>query len=408
MMTHKRWQWVIGGVILLVLLAANVKATHDVLTEPHPGHNDFLTVWEAGRSFWRDGLDPYSDAATINIQTRIYGRPAEGDEFPNYYAYPLYTLWLILPLDFTGFAWASAIYMVVSEGCFIVALLLLIDLFHWRPPPWLLAVFLLWALLQYFAARGLILGQISNVIYLVQVLVLWALARDRDRLAGAMLALSTMKPQMGFLLVPFLLLWGVQTRRMAFVVTFAGVWAALMLSSFVLQPDWMQGWIDQLREYPSYTEIGAPTNIVMQDYLGFGPVGEWLVNMALWGVMLWAWHGVLLRGQAERFDWTIMLTLTVTHLSALRTATPHFVIFTIPLVFYFQQIGRRRKNNKWIALFLLVTMIVFWVQFVITVDDSFEHTSMYVVVPISTLIVLWMTRRQWWNAPNVINEEAVA
>ncbi len=404
-MTRKQWQLIIGGAILLVLIVVNVKATHDVLTEPHPGHNDFLTVWEAGRSFWRDGLDPYKDETTINIQTRIYGRPAEGDEFPNYYAYPLYTLWLMLPLDFVGFAWASAIYMVASEVCFIVALLLLLDFFRWKPPPWLLAMLLLWSLLQYYAARGLILGQISNVIYLMQVLVLWALARDRDRLAGVILALSTMKPQLGFLFVPFLLLWGVRTRRVAFVVTFAGMWIALMVSSFVLQPDWMQGWTDQLREYPNYTVIGAPVNIVMQDYLGLGAVGEWGVNLALWGVMLWAWVGVLLRGQAERFDWVIMLTLTITHLSALRTATPHFVIFTIPLVFYFRQIGRRRKRNVWIALFLLVTVIVFWVQFLLTVDGSFEHTSMYVIVPITMLIVLWFTRRRWWEALPVINEE---
>jgi hypothetical protein len=408
MKTRKQWQLGIGGAILLMLVVVNVIATHDILTEPHPGHNDFLTVWEAGRSFWRDGLDPYSDATTLNIQTRIYGRPAQGDEFPNYYAYPLYTLWLMLPLDFTNFAWASAIYMVASEVCFIVALLLLLDLFGWKPPPWLLAVLLLWSLLHYFAARGLILGQMSNVVYLMQVLVLWALARDRDRLAGVMLALSTMKPQMGFLLVPFLLLWGLQTRRVAFVATFVGVWIALMISSFVLQPDWMQGWTDQLREYPNYTEIGAPTNIIMQDYLGLGALGEWLANAALWGVMLWAWYSVLLGGHAERLDWTIVLTLTVTHLSALRTATPHFVIFTIPLVFYLRQIGRRRKRNGWIALFLLATIIVFWGQFLLTVDDSFEHTSMYVVVPITVLVVLWITRRHWWEAPAVINQEAAA
>ncbi len=101
--------------ILLVLLIGNVVATHNALTEPYPGHNDYLTIWEAGRSFWRDGLNPYDEATTINIQTRIYGRPATEDEFPNYYAYPLYTLGFMLPFIFVSYAWASAIWMVLPK-----------------------------------------------------------------------------------------------------------------------------------------------------------------------------------------------------------------------------------------------------------------------------------------------------
>lgn len=403
MKTRPRIQLLFGVAVLLTILVVNVIVTHDGLTEPYPGHNDFMTVWEAGRSFWRDGLDPYGEETTLNIQTRIYGRVAEGDEFPNSYAYPMYSLLLVLPLVFTDFAWASAIFMVVSEVCFIIALILILDLFRWKPPSWLMALLLLWSLFQYFAVRGLILGQLSNVVYLMLVVALWALARGNDYLAGIALAFSTMKPQMGFLLVPFLLLWGLRTRRVRFVLTSAGCWIGMMLMSFLLQPNWLHGWIGQLRVYPQYTEIGAPTSIVMQDWLGLGTVGEWIVNLALWGLMFWAWYNVLSARHVERLDWTIMLTLTITHLTALRTATPHFVIFTIPFAFYLREIGWRTQRNGWIVMILLTTLVVFWAQFLLTVDQSFEHASMYVIVPFGMLIALWTTRDHWWISQPVFD-----
>jgi len=405
MMTRPHPQKLLVAALLVFIFLINVVVTHNGLTEPYPGHNDFLTVWEAGRSFFREGLDPYSDETTLNIQSQIYGRAAEGDEFPNSFAYPLYSLLLVLPMVFTNFAWAAAIYMVLSEACFIIALILLLDLFRWKPSSWLVVLLSLWSLFQYFAVRGLILGQVSNVVYLMQVVALWALARGRNHLAGVALALSTVKPQMGFLLVPFMLLWGLRTRRVRFVATAAGCWAGLMLLSFLLQPDWIQGWVGQLSAYPQYTVIGAPTSIVMRDWLGLGVVGEWGANLVLWGLLLWAWYSVLSDRRVDRLDWTIMLTLTVTHLTALRTATPHFVIFTIPFVFYLREIGRRPRGSGWIVMVLLVSLVAFWAQFLLSVDQSFEHASMYVVVPVGMLVVLWITRNLWWRSKPVIGFE---
>lgn len=402
-MNRSRLQIVVGGVILAVLLVANVIATHDLLTEPHPGHNDFMSRWQGVRSFWRDGLDPYGDEASLNIQVRIYGRPAAVDEDPGYFAYPFYIVLLLWPLAYISFAWASAIWMVASEAFLILALLLLLDLFGWRPRPWLLALLLLCTVLNYFAARGLILGQISHFVYMLQVVTLWALAKRRDALAGTALSLGTIKPQMGFLLVPFLLLWGIAERRWRFVGVFVAAWAALMATSFVLEPGWLQGWIEQLRAYPSYTAIGAPAAIIMRDYLGFGAAGEWGATAVLWAVMLWTWADVLVRGHAERFDWAIMLTLAVTHLSALRTATPHYVVFTIPLVFYFKRISIRRTRTWWIVVILVALLIMPWAQFLLTVEGDFEHSSMYVGPPVIVILVLWFTRHLWWEGRSVFD-----
>src|SRR5262249_42257287 len=160
-----------------------------------------------------DGLNPYGDQASLNIQKQIYGRPSLPNEDPGYFVYPFYTVFLLWPLVYMPYAWASAIWMVLLEMLLIVALYLLLDLFRWRPSPLMTALLTVWTLLFYFAARGLILGQIGLLVYFLEVLTFWALTKKRDSLAGVALAISTVKPQMGFPIIPFLLLWAERERR---------------------------------------------------------------------------------------------------------------------------------------------------------------------------------------------------
>ena len=183
---------------------------------------------------------------SANIQQRIYGRMAADDEDPGYFAYPFYTVFVLLPLVFTGYAWASAIWMVALEACLVTATVLLLDLYGWRPRPGLLGVLLLWTLSNYYGARGLLLGQPGLLVYGLHVLALWAFARRRDALAGAALALSTIKPQMGFLLIPFLLLVGLSLRRWRFLAAFAGEGLILLGLSFALVPTWLGDWLAQI------------------------------------------------------------------------------------------------------------------------------------------------------------------
>lgn len=386
---------------LLVLAAAvfagMVVVTHNVFTAPFPGLNDFMSRWEGARSFWVDGLNPYGDTASLNIQQRIYGRAVLEGEDPGYFAYPAYTLLLVWPLVYLPYAWASAIWMVVLAASVIVTLFLLFDLFHWKPSPPLLALLILWSLLMYFSARGFILGQPGMLVAALEILSVWALVKRRDGLAAVALALSTIKPQMGFLIVPLLLVWGLYTRRWRFVAGFAAVMAGLLLVSFILVPTWVGDWLAQLGLYPSYTALGSPVWIVTQYYLGLGDAAEWVTAGGLLAALLWAWYSVIIRQRTERFLWAVALTLTVTHLIAPRTATPHYVVFLLPLVFYLRQMSRIRRGGRWVVLALLALLVIPWLHFVATVAGEFEHPTVYLPVPFGLLVLLWLTRRWWWE-----------
>lgn len=395
-MAKSHSQRILALILIFALFAGAVVVIHNTLTAPYPGHNDFMSRWEGARSFWIDGLNPYGEQASLNIQQRIYGRPALANEDPGYFAYPFYTAFLVWPLVYMNYAWASAIWMVVLASALIASIFLLFDLFRWKPKPLLLGFLMLWMLVFYFSWRGLILGQPAIVVYFLEVLAIWALVKKRDRMAGVALALSTIKPQMGFLIVPFLVLWGLHNRRWQFLLPFGVTLGVLLLASFILLPSWLSDWLTQLGLYTSYTAIGSPVWVITSYYLKLGDWAELLVGLVLVAGLLVAWYK-LLWGNRDQFLWTATLTLTVTHLVATRTATTHFIVFIIPLVFYLAYISRhfRQRSSLWITFILIALLIIPWIHFVITVDGEFEHPTLYLPLPFLTLFVLGWTRRLW-------------
>lgn len=401
MKSSSRTEIILTVVLVVVALIINVIGTHNAKTEPYPGSNDFYSRWSAVRDFWLKGLNPYGEEASLNIQIGIYGRPVVPGEDPGYFAYPFYTIFLMAPLGLLDYAWAEAIWLVVLEMALLGAMILLMDLFRWRPPRWLWALTLAWTLFFYPAARGLLLGQPGLVVYFLEVLALWAIARRRDGLAGAALALSTIKPQMGFLLVPALLLWALWERRWQIAGWFAGVWGGLMVLSFLVQPNWMAEWLAQVALYPSYTDIGSPLWVLTRGYLPFlGAAGETVITIILLLLVVWAWFQQFRHGQD--FGWAVSLTLAVTHIVAVRTASPHFIVFTIPLVFYFRVLTHTApKRAPWAIVLVQVVLLVGpWYHFLATVGwlgpgDKTEHPVTYMFLPYMTLFVLLLTRKLW-------------
>lgn len=382
---------------LAALFVIGVYAVYTLKSRPYPGANDFYSRWSGARSYWLKGLDPYGDEASLAIQIGIYGRPVVPGEDPGYFAYPFYTVLLIAPLAPLDYALAEAIWLTALEAALLAALFLLLDLYGWRPRLLLLGVTLLWALLFYPAARGVILGQPGLVVYALEALTLWALVKGRPALAGAALALSTLKPQMGFLLAPALLLWGVWERRWRFVGAFAAVFGALMLISFLMLPAWLGEWWAQVSIYPSYTAIGSPLWVLTRGYLPFlGPAGEGVIAAALLALLAWAW----LR-PAREFGWKVSLTLAVTHIVALRTASPHFVVFLVPLIFYFKALtDADPRRGAWVVLLAEAVLLVGpWALFLSGIgwlgESVIEHPATYLPLPFGLLTLLLISRGLW-------------
>ncbi|MBN1811553.1 MAG: DUF2029 domain-containing protein [Anaerolineae bacterium] len=381
-----------------LLLVADVVATYRFFTSRYPGANDFASRWAGARAFWVDGVSPYSAEATRQIQMLIYGRPIppeEEQEFdPGPFAYPFYTVFLLLPIVWMSYAWAEAVWLVVLEVCLFAGLLLTLNLYDWHPPRWLLVCTAIWAFFFYPHARALLLGQFAVFVFATVALALWALKVERDILAGFCLAVSMVKPQMLFLLVPLLLWWAVRERRYRFV-TSAAAWMALLLcASWIVEPGWVGAFVGQVARYPSYTAIGSPIWIIAHITFPFlGVWGEWVLSALAVIGLIWASWWALRQREVGWFDWALGLCLIVTNLVALRTATTNYVILLLPLAMVFRALQCRRGGAWWILLIEVVLLVGLWALFLVTVAGKFEHPSVYLPLPFGLLVVFALARR---------------
>ena len=109
------------------------------------------------------------------------------------------------------------------------------------------------------------------------------------------------------------------------------------------------------------------------------------------------------------FEWTAALSLTVTHLILVRTATPHFVVFILVIVFYLRVLYRSSRNGKWLVMAAMVILTVgYWWLFLATLVGKFESPAVYLPLPIGSLLLLLLTRRRWQQLSPLIATQSVS
>jgi len=387
---------VVAVIVLLIALgAADALATYAVFTSRYPGANDFYSRWGGARAWWTQGLSPYSEQASAQIEVGIYGRRARPDEDPGPFAYPFYTVFLIAPLAFLPYAWAEAIWLTLLEFALIGGVIGTAALLRWRAP--LLAFTAVWAILFYHSARAILLGQFAVIVYALIVAVLLALYARRDATAGVLLALTTVKPQMVFLLVPLLLLWAAARQRWRVVAGFIAAMAILCGASFIAVPGWAGDFAAQVMRYPSYTAIGSPVWVVTRYFIpALGAPGEIALSVVLVAWALATWVRVWRDGSWPVFLWTVGVTLVVTNLVALRTATTNYVVLFVPLLQIFAAMQARWKRiGTWSVVGIETVLLVgLWALFFATVVNKFEHPIMYLPMPVGLAIVLAVWRQE--------------
>jgi hypothetical protein len=226
------------------------------------------------------------------------------------------------------------------------------------------------------------------VVFAFIALVLWAVKEGRDITAGLCLALSTIKPQMVFLLIPLLLLWAIYHRRWRLVGSFVISMALLVFSSLLLVPTWPADFLAWMVKYPGYTAIGSPIwTFTHYFFPQLGTPVEIMISLLVLGHLLYTWRGAV-DGSWLEFDWVVAMTLIVTNLIALRTATTNYVVLLMPIFIVFKSLDKRfqRQGAMLIALIELLLLVGFWILFAVTVAGDYEHPIMYLPLPIG----LWL------------------
>jgi len=363
-----------------------------------PGGNDFLARWVAANQWLVHGRDPYAPQVSLEAQTLIYGRPADrqAGEDVAHFAYPLFAMLFFGPFGLIPYPLARAIWMTLLEVGLPILAILSIQLCGWKPSAWIQRILILFSVLWYHGFRAVIVGQFAILEALVMIGALLAVQRRQDAVAGVLLGLSLAKPQMAVLLIPFVLLWAVSTRRFLILIWGLGTIGLLLAASLALIPSWPIEWARQIIDYTTYTSrIGPPVSILAGLIPSISrPITAFLTGLGLI-YLAFIWQRAL--GKGDRwFQWTAAMTIAVTNLIALRTATTNYVVMLPALVLVFtvwnERWGKRANPIILFALFGLFAGL--WSLFLVTVEGNLEHPALYLPLPLLSLTGLWWSR--WW------------
>jgi hypothetical protein len=225
---------------------------------------------------------------------------------------------------------------------------------------------------------------------------LLALKQEKDLLAGILLAFTTIKPQMTFLVIPALFIWAFSQRRWRVISGFTLTMILLAGGSFLLLPGWLSGFIEQVSYYPDYTVTPPPLWVITGYYLPqLGKPVETGLSILLMLYLLYQWRRLpYISAVSDELLILIGLTFVVTNMIVVRTATTNYVVLYIPLLW-----GLKRISDRWswgsgfVALFFVLSTIAMWALFLNTISGDFEHPIMYLPLPFGLLIMLIWARK---------------
>ena len=384
--------------MILLLLIGLTYANYRYAAQ-NPGGNDFLSRWVGTRLFLTRGLSPYGEQATRQIHELAYGRDAKPSQDQMLFAYPFYSVIIVAPFALIAeFSLARALWMTVLEVSLILITFIGLSLSRWKISIWLLSTLLIFSLLWYYGLRPVINGNLAIIVALFIGLALLALHAELDSLAGFLLALATIKPQMVVLLIPLLFVWAISHRRWSIIGSFLGSLALLLAGFSLFVPDWIVQNLRQVLSYPTYTLPSTLQGIIANWLPGVGKQVGWGITILLVILLLLEWRSVA--GKEFRWLlWTTSLTLVITNLIGIHTATENYVAMFLGLVLVFATWDERwQRFGRWLVLGCMVFLLIgLWFLFLKTLqvgDQPIQHPIMFFIFPVFLLLSLYWVR--WW------------
>jgi hypothetical protein len=252
---------------------------------------------------------------TREIQRGYYGREldptrATDPKDEERFAYPVYVVLLLAPtvtLPFsevrTGF---TVLLLLLTAG----SVLLWMKSLCWKPACVVIVIWILLTMGSFPTAQGIKLQQLSLLVAGFLSAAAAAIASGFFVGGGIFLGLATIKPQLAWLPVVYLLLWTLRDWRnrqrlaWAFLVTMA----LLLAASQWLLPTWISDFLDAIRAYHQYTQNISTLGLLLGPWVG-DVLAILLVLMTLW--IAWSLMGKSQPAEAFGDGFALTLSLSV-------------------------------------------------------------------------------------------------
>ena len=365
-------------------------ATYHFFTEPYTGGNDYYSRWYGARALLIEGRDPYSLEVTEEIQPVIGVDSASIGR--GGFAYPLHVVFLFWPLVYLSFPLALAIWMTIAQWLLIAMVVLLIKLNEWTLRPLPMAGIIVSVLLLYPVSRSILLGQFTVHVAFFLAGSIFLLHRGHDGWAGALLAATSIKPQMMILTAPWLIIWAIANRRWQFIKGLFIAGGVMFIASLALFPQWPLRFMEDVQRYSKVSGGRNPLGIALEQILpGAGDPARISVMVVLLLITgYFCWRG--LSGNQESFTRATYLTIIVGLVVIFQTGSTNQVLLIILLIDWLSQLHRRNYGSALVVGVLIALILLPWLLFANTLEGRGESEAMFVPLPLISLFVLGMQR----------------
>jgi hypothetical protein len=333
--------------------------------------NDFYQVWLTSQEWLRHGRDPYSAEMTREIQTGLYGRPLDPNRPSDpidrrIFPYPFYADLLFWPAAEFPFAPLRVAVVCVLVLLTFASIPLWLRALDWRLSAKWVGVILLLTLSSYPALEALFAAQLGLFVAFLLAASMVALQRSRFLLAGILMAISTIKPQVTALAIVYFLIWSAHDWRVRgrFCIGFVATLTLLIGASLVAMPHWIQSWTHTVLAYRHYTRPPLVTQF-LTSLLGTRLAGSGTLVLTA-GSILFA---IVLAGRNRAaaygsfaFWMTLSLLLSITTITILPGQAIYDHLILIPGILLLMRYRSRLGEAGPVPRMLLAigALVLFW------------------------------------------------
>jgi hypothetical protein len=325
--------------------------------------SDLYPRWVGTRELLVHHRDPYSAEVTREIQTGYYGRPLdpgrpEDPKDEQRFAYPVYVVFLLAPTAVMPFPAVRVVFAWTLGILTLISVLLWLRVLRWRPSGTVQAILVVLILGSFATVQGIKLQQLSLLVGSLLAVSAALLASGQLVLAGVVLAVTTIKPQLALLPAAWLMLWALSgwRERQRLFWGFAGAGALLAAGGEYLLPGWVGRFAEGVAAYERYTDSGS-----LLDVLATRTGGALLTILFVTSTAAACWRLRREPAGSEGFNLALALVLTVTVVIVPMVA-PYNQLLLLPGVFLIVRSWKEiwQKNGISRAACSAAALIVFW------------------------------------------------
>ena len=286
--------------------------------QPRGNLSDLYPRWLGARELLLHKRNPYSQEITQEIQKGYYGRvldPSRSDDPKDQqgFVYPVYVVFILAPITALSFHGAQTISLWFLVGLTGGSVLLWLRVLRWRLPPVATATAILLTLGSFPAVQGIKLQQLSLLVAALLAGSGACVASGCLFSGGALLALATIKPQLAWPMIGWLLVWALSDwkARRGLIVGLTAMMGGLLVGAEIVLPGWWGMFLQAIRQYHKYTQNESVLDELFNWMAGrFG--GDLLALLAVLTAGLVVWTGRKQPSSSPEFGRALALVLALT------------------------------------------------------------------------------------------------